>query len=393
MVKYKDNLISIQLIFAFLIPFTPHLNISNNLQLDDVPVILFFLLFLVNCFIKNITRVFLKELIPLFLFFIYISIQNLVINNSIIYSENLRYFFYILLLITILNIDDLSFIDKFYKYSLIFASVFSILFYFLEIDFGVDAYEYWKIGFNENKWIFTSGRMNGLQAGGPNAFGAIIACLTIYTVSKFPSPKYNFLVLIGLLGCFFTYSRASIVILILILLTYLIIKADLIKLGLLFASILITINFGFIERITSEAETQGIEDRIQMQQASVSDISSRNLSQNILGYGHGNFGVVRDQIKSLEEFSKDLRPTGPHNSFLFVVLDYVFLGLILFLNIFLIPFIKFLSNLKVNMFRPEYLFLGTFVALSFTGDFIQNHSISVIFFVTLFKTFQDISNE
>ena len=33
MVKYKDNLISIQLIFAFLIPFTPHLNISNNLQL------------------------------------------------------------------------------------------------------------------------------------------------------------------------------------------------------------------------------------------------------------------------------------------------------------------------------------------------------------------------
>ena len=130
-----------------------------------------------------------------------------------------------------------------------------------------------------------------------------------------------------------------------------------------------------------------------MQQASVSDISSRNLSQNILGYGHGNFGVVRDQIKSLEEFSKDLRPTGPHNSFLFVVLDYGFLGLILFLNIFLIPFIKFLSNLKVNMFRPEYLFLGTFVALSFTGDFIQNHSISVIFFVTLFKTFQDISNE
>ena len=123
------------------------------------------------------------------------------------------------------------------------------------------------------------------------------------------------------------------------------------------------------------------------------DISSRNLSQNILGYGHGNFGVVRDQIKSLEEFSKDLRPTGPHNSFLFVVLDYGFLGLILFLNIFLIPFIKFLSNLKVNMFRPEYLFLGTFVALSFTGDFIQNHSISVIFFVTLFKTFQDISNE
>ena len=156
---------------------------------------------------------------------------------------------------------------------------------------------------------------------------------------------------------------------------------------------MITINFGFIERITSEAETQGIEDRIQMQQASVSDISSRNISQNIFGYGHNNFGLVRDEIKSLDQFSKDLRPTGPHNSFLFVVLDYGFCGLILFLNIFLNAFIKFLHNFKVNIFKSEYLFLGAFVALSFTGDFIQNHSISVLFFLMLFKTIKDFSIE
>ena len=393
MVKYKDNLVSFQLFFCLLIPLTPHINISKNLQVDDIPVLIFFLLFLINYFLKNIKRIFLKETLPLFLFFSYISIQNLLINNQFIFSESLRYLFYILLFITILNIDDLAIIDNFFKYLMIFVSFFSILFYILEINLGSDAYDYWKIGFNENQWIFTNGRMNGLQAGGPNAFGALIACLTVFTVSKFSDTKYNYLIFLGVLGCFFTYSRASIVILILILLFYFFSKTYFLKVGLLFASILITINFGFIERITSEAETQGIEDRIQMQQASVSDISSRNISQNIFGYGHNNFGLVRDEIKSLDQFSKDLRPTGPHNSFLFVVLDYGFFGLILFLNIFLNAFIKFLHNFKVNIFKSEYLFLGAFVALSFTGDFIQNHSISVLFFLMLFKTIKDFSNE
>ncbi len=393
MVKYKDNLISFQLLFCLLIPLTPHINISENLQLDDIPVLIFFLLFVINYFLKNIKRIFLKETLPLFLFFVYISIQNLVINNQIFFSENLRYLFYILLLITIFNISELSFIDNYLKYLMIFVSVFSILFYILEIDLGIDAYDYWKIGFNENQWVFTNGRMNGLQAGGPNAFGALIACLTIFTVSKFSNTKYNFLIFLGVVGCFFTYSRASILILILILLFYFLSRANYLKVVLLLASILITINFGFIERVTSEAETQGIEDRILMQQASISDISARNISQNIFGYGHNNFGLVRDEIKSLDQFSKDLRPTGPHNSFLFVVLNYGFFGLILFLNIFLNAFVKFLHNFKVNIFKSEYLFLGAFVALSFTGDFIQNHSISVLFFLMLFKTIKDFSNE
>ncbi|GIR20709.1 hypothetical protein CM15mP35_09700 [bacterium] len=30
-------------------------------------------------------------------------------------------------------------------------------------------------------------------------------------------------------------------------------------------TLLVTVNFGLVERFTSEAETQGIEDRIQMQ--------------------------------------------------------------------------------------------------------------------------------
>ena len=40
----------------------------------------------------------------------------------------------------------------------------------------------------------------------------------------------------------------------------------------------------------------------------------------------------------------------------------------------------------------KYLFLGCFVALSFTGDFIQNHSISVLFFLLLFESLRREEN-
>ena len=81
-------------------------------------------------------------------------------------------------------------------------SLFLILFFLLEINLGVDSYEYWKIGFNQNEWIFTNGRMNGFQAGGPNAFGGLIAILTIYcATSKSLNLRY-FFIFIGFLVVF-----------------------------------------------------------------------------------------------------------------------------------------------------------------------------------------------
>ena len=122
-----------------------------------------------------------------------------------------------------------------------------------------------------------------------------------------------------------------------------------------------------------------------MQQASFQDISSRSFQENVFGYGFENFGIVRDELKSIGEFSGDLRPTGPHNSFLFIILNYGFFGLFLFLNIFFKESMTFLKSFKENLVKSNYLFLGGFVALSFTGDFIQNHSISVLFFLIFFK--------
>ena len=385
MVESKNYLVKLQLGLVVLIPVTPHIKISNIFQLDDIPILLFFVIFVINIFLKNINKFYFKEIIPISLFIIYISIQNYFINGNLFFSDVMRYIFYLILLITVLNLKNSQFLDKYFFSLLVFLSLFSIFSYFLKLDFGVDSYNYWKIGFNSNNWIFTEGRINGLQAGGPNAFGGIIACLGIYCVTHIKGNFKDIVIFISLLGCFFTYSRAPLIVYVLLLFVYVLLEKHYLRILTIVITLLITINFGLIDRFTSESETEGVADRVQMQQASFQDISSRSFQENIFGYGFENFGIVRDELKSIGEFSDNLRPTGPHNSFLFIVLSYGFFGLLLFLNIFLREFISFFKLFKENLVKSNYLFLGSFVAISFTGDFIQNHSISVLFFLIFFK--------
>ena len=80
MAKYKNQLIKLQFLVIFFIPLTPHIKITNFLQLDDLPVLLFLILFFVNIFIKNIQKFYFKEVTPLIIFILYISIQNLRLN-------------------------------------------------------------------------------------------------------------------------------------------------------------------------------------------------------------------------------------------------------------------------------------------------------------------------
>ena len=393
MVKSKNYLVKAQLASVFLIPVTPHIEIFNNLQLDDIPILIFFVLFVFNIFLKNIKKFYSKEITPILLFIFYMFFQNFFINGNLLFSDLIRYIFYLILLITILNLKNSEFLDRFLFMLLIFLSLFSIITYFFKLDFGIDAYNYWKIGFNSNNWIFTEGRINGFQAGGPNAFGAIITCLGLYCIPNLKNNSKDIIIFISLLGCFFTYSRASLIVFVLMLFVYILLVKDYLRIFTIVITLLLTVNFGLIDRFTSESETEGVEDRVQMQQASFKDISSRSVQKNIFGYGFENFGIVRNELKSTEEFSDDLRPTGPHNSFLFIVLNYGFFGLILFLNIFLREFISFIKLFKENIIKPNYLFLGSFVALSFTGDFIQNHSISVLFFLLFFKLILETTDE
>ena len=53
MVKYKDQLIKLQFLVIFLIPLTPHIKITNFLQLDDLPVVIFLISTLIPINLKS----------------------------------------------------------------------------------------------------------------------------------------------------------------------------------------------------------------------------------------------------------------------------------------------------------------------------------------------------
>lgn len=393
MVKYKDKLINFQIFLVFLIPITPHISISTYIELDDIPVILFLVLFMINIYLKNLKQIFYRQLIPICIFTFYIFVQNIFINNELIFSDGMRYIFYTALYISLLSDNDLNQYDNLFRNLTLFLNFFSILFFFLQLNFGTDSYNYWKMGFNENQWIFTDGRMNGFQAGGPNAFGGLIAALNLYCISNSNRVYKRIFIVTGILGCFFTYSRASIIILIILLTAYLILSKNIFEVFLVGLTIIFVTNFGLLDRFISEAETEGIQDRVEMQQATISDISSRGLANNLFGYGHNNYGIVRSEIQQTTNFSPELRPTGPHNSFLFIILDYGFVGLLLFICIFIKPVKVFFKDIKDNILDKNFLFLGSFVAMSLTGDFIQNHSVSILFFFVFFKLNISIQNE
>ena len=63
-----------------------------------------------------------------------------------------------------------------------------------------------------------------VYTGGPNAFGGIITCLGLYCVTYLKGNLKDIIIFISLLGCFFTYSRAALIVFVLLLFVYVIIE-------------------------------------------------------------------------------------------------------------------------------------------------------------------------
>ena len=123
MVENKDSVIRLQILCVFLIPLTPHLTITNNLQFDDIPVALFLLLFAINLYNNKIKIFKIREFLPLLTFIFYITFQNYLLNGKLIFSDNLRFIFYLVLMITIISIENLNFLKNYYLYLTIFLSI------------------------------------------------------------------------------------------------------------------------------------------------------------------------------------------------------------------------------------------------------------------------------
>jgi hypothetical protein len=210
MVKFKDNVIKLQFILLLIIPIVPHLDFFLFLHLDDIPVILFIFLSIFKIFFSDQKFKLFSNTYSILVFLIYITVQNYFINRNIIFSDNLRYTFYLFVLIYVYQFSDKKVIENALIPCLLYLfHFFRLLHIFFEFNLGTDLYDYWNIGLNFNEWGFTKGRVNGFQAGGPNALGALITCLTIFSATKVKDNLQYLIIFSGIFGCFFTYSRAA----------------------------------------------------------------------------------------------------------------------------------------------------------------------------------------
>ena len=394
-------LTKLPVILLFCIGVTPHLNIGNNLlYLDDLPVILILGIFIITMFqgrdfvLRKVYKM--KYFYFWVLFLIYILLNpSIVLGYFSITTDFMRYAFLFTVLFLLFYFEDSKdFISRVSTGLLILLSLFSIVSFFFELSFGTDAYNYWKIGFNPNNWGFTGGRINGFQAGGPNSFGDLICILTLKVVSdnKVNGRIYNLILFMGYTGCFFTFSRSSILVLTFFSIIFLILQKRTSSLVILSAAILLSVNFGLVDRFLSQSETDGIKDRVEMQSATAQIIQERSAKNSIFGYGFNQFAVVRSEVKPINEFSDNLRPTGPHNGYAFQLLNYGYVGLVLFLALVIYPL------LRLNSYRVSYLVgtqnllpISAFLVLNFAGDLFQNQSIAWIFWLYLFELYKEHS--
>jgi O-antigen ligase len=377
--KFIDN----KIFFLFFLPLLPHIELGVRfIQLDDIPVLIFFILFFLDKKDNLLEK--LKEVNYLFLFLIYIILQNFFISPESINTEIIRFLLYLFVFIEIKNNSN-ELVFKYSKKLFYFLAFFSIFSYLFSLNLGTDSYNYWNIGLNENRWLFTKGRVNGFQAGGPNSFGDLLVVLGLFTFINSSEKRKPFILILSFLSCFFTYSRSSLLVLSFFVIVFLIIEKFNFKfLMSLFFSVVISINFGLVDRFSSEKETEGISDRVEMQSATVNYLSSSKLQDLIFGNGNQKIGVVNNSIGNIDEFSEDLRVTGPHNSYLFFVLKYGLLGTFL-LSILIFSFLKklFYKGFRRTIYHPVAVPILSVLILGLASDLLHNHSVSWIIYLYL----------
>ena len=217
----KVKLVGYTFAISLLIPPNVGLNIMG-LNFEDLPLILLFgylfYLKLDDYKKNNLDKFDIYFLIFLSVFVLYTNI--FVESRGIFNQTNLRFYFYFFLSFLVVSIcdSDKNKIEKIFEpLSLVMViNLFIILTKF-------------EINGNLNGWIsnntaginpFTSGRLGGLQGGGPNVIGIICAISALVYIFKIfnsedsninlKSNKFNlFIILISLLNLYLTYSRGS----------------------------------------------------------------------------------------------------------------------------------------------------------------------------------------
>ena len=217
----KVKLVGYTFAISLLIPPNVGLNIIG-LNFEDLPLILLFVYLLIlkiNDFRKNN---FDKFDLYFFLFLsVFIIYTNLFVENRGIFNQtNFRFYFYFFLSYLVINIYDSN------KNKIV--NIFEPLHIVMVINFLIILTKF-EINGNLNGWIsnntagnnpFNSGRLGGVQGGGPNVIGIICAISVLICIYKIliSNDYFNYLknnllnsliLFISLFNLYLTYSRGS----------------------------------------------------------------------------------------------------------------------------------------------------------------------------------------
>ena len=215
----------------------------------------------------------------------------------------------------------------------IYLACFAISGYIFEINLGNDDYQTWNIGFNPSDLDYLKGRMNGFQAGGPNSFADLITITAVYSLFKYKNSYSLFIVPLALIAVIVTYSRFSLIVL--ILFTFIKFIKDRLYAQLIVSVLVLSIaaiQLGVYERFAND-DNNGISDRLLMLEASTDYFISSSLELKLIGNGSNQLIFESNNIYLYDEFEKNPYSYGPHNSFIFYLINYGIVGVTLYLSL------------------------------------------------------------
>ena len=215
------NARTIGLVFAstLLIPSNYGLNILG-LNFEDLPLVFLFL-FLFYKKINNYDHISNVDIVFLSFIFSFILYSNIFTQNSEIFNQtNLRFYFYFIFsyfCVDIIRENKENLITVFEPLSYVMIANFLVVLFQVQLPGTIDG---WILNNSGSTNPFTSGRLGGVQGGGPNVIGVICTLYVLLCVYKASSSNNIFkyllsdkqntaLLIISIFNLYITYSRGS----------------------------------------------------------------------------------------------------------------------------------------------------------------------------------------
>ena len=216
--RFKADLVGFLFSLSLLIPSNYGLDIFG-INFEDIPLIILLFYFSFE-YVKNFKFLTFDKLFLSFIVF-FIVYTNIFTTEIFEFNKtNLRFYFYFILAylcIKSINFDSKNIIRIFEYLSIVVFVNFIIIIFKIQLPGVIDG---WISNNTGSSNPFTSGRLGGIQGGGPNVIGIICTMYALLFLSKLFSSKniYSFILknkinlilfIISIFNLYLTYSRGS----------------------------------------------------------------------------------------------------------------------------------------------------------------------------------------